>query len=266
MIGIAFFYLWKLDMIFYFSGVVNSAWVARKLAEKLQDEVLPIAKEINTEKLYVPMKGERVGFVFPVYGWEPPKIVLEFIRGMRMETPDYLYFVCTCGDDTGKTSHIFTQAIEKKGWHCHAGYSVTMPDTYVCLPGFDVDGEDELKLKKNNVVARVDFIGEELSKRVIMEKYNCFEGTFPTIKTYVLGWLFRKFLMSPKPFHATDACISCGLCEKRCPVHNIKVEGKPQWGRDCTMCLACYHACPQHAIHYGNRTKNKGQYKDLRME
>jgi hypothetical protein len=25
--------------------------------------------------------------------------------------------------------------------------------------------------------------------------------------------------------------------------------------------LACYHACPQHAIHYGNRTKNKGQYK-----
>ena len=31
--------------------------------------------------------------------------------------------------------------------------------------------------------------------------------------------------------------------------------------RRLTMCLACYHACPQHAIQYGNRTKNKGQYK-----
>ena len=28
---------------------------------------------------YTPVEGERVGFVFPVYGWEPPKIVLDFI-------------------------------------------------------------------------------------------------------------------------------------------------------------------------------------------
>ena len=110
----------------------------------------------------------------------------------------------------------------------------------------------------------MDFIGEELSNQVVMDKHGCFEGAFPKVKTYVLGGLFRKFLMSPKPFHATDACVSCGLCEQRCPVHNINlVEGKPQWGADCTMCLACYHACPQHAIHYGNRTKNKGQYKGI---
>ena len=248
-------------MIFYFSGVGNSAWVARKLANALQDKVLPIAEEIRKEAAYTPAKGERVGFVFPVYGWEPPKIVLDFIRMMQMQAPDYLYFVCTCGDDTGKTNRIFTQAIEKKGWHCQAGYSITMPDTYVCLPGFDIDGEDELKRKTENAFARVEFIADELKQRVIHDKYNCLEGAFPNVKTYVLGGLFRQFLMSPKPFHATDACISCGLCEKRCPVHNIKVEGKPQWGEDCTMCLACYHACPEHAIQYGGRTKGKGQYK-----
>jgi len=248
-------------MIFYFSGVGNSAWVAGRLADLLQDKVVPIAEEICNEMVYTPAKDERVGFVFPVYGWEPPKIVLDFIQRMQMRTPEYLYFVCTCGDDTGKTNRIFTQAIERKGWHCHAGYSVTMPDTYVCLPGFDIDGEDELKRKLQNASARVDFIAEELLLKVMHDKYNCLEGAFPNVKTYVLGWLFRKFLMSPKPFHATDVCVSCGLCEKRCPVHNIKVEGKPQWGDDCTMCLACYHACPEHAIHYGNRTQKKGQYK-----
>ena len=121
--------------------------------------------------------------------------------------------------------------------------------------------EDELKRKTENAKARVEFIVGELKQRVVHGKYNCLEGAFPNVKTYVLGGLFRQFLMSPKPFRATDACVSCGLCEKRCPVHNIKVEGKPQWGTDCTMCLACFHACPQHAIQYGNRTKNKGQYK-----
>ena len=254
-------------MIFYFSGVGNSAWVARRLADKMQDRVLPIAEEIRTPMEYTLLPGERVGFVFPVYGWEPPKIVLDFVRKMKIaQIPEYLYFVCTCGDDTGKTADVFMSAIQAKGWKCHAGYSVLMPDTYVCLPGFDIDGEEELKRKETNAAARVDFIGEELSRRVVMDKHGCFEGAFPKVKTYVLGSLFRKFLMSPKPFHATDACISCGLCEQRCPVHNIKVEGKPQWGADCTMCLACYHACPQHAIHYGNRTKNKGQYQRKHLD
>lgn len=249
-------------MIFYFSGVGNSAWVARRLADKLQDKVLPIAEEIRTEMKYDLAPEESVGFVFPVYGWEPPRIVMDFVRKMTLkQKPEYLYFVCTCGDDTGKTADIFMSVLRKKGWACHASYSILMPDTYVCLPGFDIDGEDELKRKTENAAARVNFIGEELSRRVVMEKHGCYEGAFPKVKTYVLGGLFRTFLMSPKRFHATDACIACGLCEKRCPVHNIKVEGKPQWGSDCTMCLACYHTCPQHAIHYGNRTKNKGQYK-----
>ena len=54
-------------MIFYFSGVGNSAWVARKLADKLQDKVLPIAEEIRTPMEYALAPGERVGFVYPVY-------------------------------------------------------------------------------------------------------------------------------------------------------------------------------------------------------
>ena len=111
-------------MIFYFSGVGNSAWVARKLADALQDVVKPIADEIRTDMKYALSPDEAVGFVFPVYGWEPPMIVLDFIRKMEMSTPTYLYFVCTCGDDTGKTGKIFTQAIQAKGWTCQAGYSI----------------------------------------------------------------------------------------------------------------------------------------------
>ena len=248
-------------MIFYFSGTGNSYWVANQLATQFQDVLVPMAEETSLLVNYECKPGEKVGFVFPVYAWAPPKIVLDFIAQVKLNKPAYLYFVCTCGDDTGKMSDVFIRAIKERQWECHAGYSVTMPNTYVSLPGFDVDETDVERMKIQNALSRVCFIGEELQKEVRMKHFNCHEGLIPFWKTYVIRPLFNAFLMSPKPFYATDACISCKRCEKKCPAHNIKVEGKPQWGNRCTQCLACYHECPVHAIQYGKRTIGKGQYK-----
>ena len=85
-----------------------------------------------------------------------------FIRRLKMIKPEYLFFVCTCGDDTGRTAQLFSSAVARKGWRCAAGYSVTMPNTYVSLPGFDVDDEDVETQKVHNAVARVRFINEEI--------------------------------------------------------------------------------------------------------
>lgn len=249
-------------MIFYFSGTGNSAWVARHLAENREEELLAIADETDKNKEYVLKEGEKVGFVFPVYAWAPPKIALLFLERLKMKRPEYLYFVCTCGDDTGRTAEVFSAAVRKKGWQCAAGYSVTMPNTYVSLPGFDVDPEDVEERKVRNAVARVRFIKEEIKEGRRMKRFNCHEGAFPFTKTYILRPLFNAFLMSPKPFHATDSCIGCGKCEKACLVHNIKMAEKlPEWGSNCTQCLACYHVCPVHAVEYGKLTRLKGQYR-----
>ena len=214
-------------MIFYFSGTGNSAWVARQLAEGQNEELLSIAMEIDRNKAYKLKEGEKVGFVFPVYAWGPPKIVLRFIHQLKLDKPGYLFFVCTCGDDTGRTAQIFSSAVTRKGWQCVAGYSVTMPNT----------------------------------SRAQMKQYNCHEGALPFTKSYLLRPLFNAFLMSPKPFHATEACIGCKKCEKVCPVGNITVTDRPVWGGNCTQCLACYHVCPVHAVEYGKMTGKKGQYK-----
>lgn len=248
-------------MIFYFSGTGNSLWIARQLAEILNDELIPIAETNSLERTYSLKKGEKVGFVFPVYAWAPPKIVLDFVEQVQLEQPDYLYFVCTCGDDVGKTAEVFKKALNKRHWTCNAGYSVTMPNTYVSLPGFDVDNRILEQMKVHNAKARVRFIAEELAKKVQMTSFNCHEGSFPRLKTYLLRPFFNRFLMSPKPFHATDRCTACKRCEHKCPMHNIKVEDRPRWGNRCSQCLACYHTCPFQAIQYGNRTKGKGQYK-----
>ena len=87
-----------------------------------------------------------------------------------------------------------------------------------------------------------------------MKQYNCHEGALPFTKSYLLRPLFNAFLMAPKPFHATEACIGCKKCEKVCPVGNITVTDRPVWGGNCTQCLACYHVCPVHAVEYGKMT------------
>ena len=138
-----------------------------------------------------------------------------------------------------------------------------MPNTYVSLPGFDVDDKEVEQMKIRNATERIKFIGHEIELRTQMKTFNCHEGAFPILKTYIIRPLFNAFLMSPQYFQASGACVSCGICEKKCPTKNIKIKEKPHWGTKCTHCLACYHACPLHAIQYGKRTTNKGQYQPL---
>ncbi len=69
----------------------------------------------------------------------PPEIVLTIYSATVFEgvsTSIYLFFVCSCGDDTGLTQQVMEKALSAKGWMCHAGFSVTMPNNYVLLPGF----------------------------------------------------------------------------------------------------------------------------------
>ena len=250
-------------MIIYFSGTGNSAWVAQLLGEELHDRVCALSDLDPTRMQQWSLSpDEPVGFVFPVYAWAPPRVVRNFVRLLPTTAPSYVYFVCTCGDDTGQTAQVFADDLKAQGWPCQTGFSVFMPNTYVCLPGFDVDDEDTVRFKLENVPPRIRFIAEEVRLRVATRGMHCFEGTSPWLKTCVLGNAFEHFLMSPHPFHSTESCVGCGTCASVCPLQNIRlVEGRPVWGEECVHCLACYHACPAHAVEYGKHTLHKGQFR-----
>lgn len=90
-------------------------------------------------------------------------------------------------------------------------------------------------------------------------------GRWPKINSRLIGSFFVKHLITDKPFHVTeDLCIRCGKCAEACPVNDIiwSKGSMPKWKHNgsCLSCFACYHHCPKHAIEYGGRTKNKGQY------
>ena len=254
------FLLFSLTMIFYFSGTGNSAWVARQLASSLHEPLCEVVSALTDGAASLSIDaGTSVGFVFPVYSWGPPLPVLRLLASLRLSAaPSYLYFICTCGDDTGKTARVFSRAARRRGWQCKAGFSIILPNTYVCLPGFDVDGQELVRTKLAKAESRLSEVIAAVRAR--QEGFDCREGSLPWVKTYLIRPLFHRYLTSPRRFHVTEACVGCDQCARHCPFQNIRVEGRPRWGDRCTLCLSCYHHCPRKAIRYSVFTEGKGQY------
>lgn len=62
-------------MIFYFSGTGNSKWVAEKIAENIGDRVFDISSKENIPDVE---NENYIGFVFPVYAWGAPEIMISY--------------------------------------------------------------------------------------------------------------------------------------------------------------------------------------------
>ena len=246
-------------MIVYFSGTGNTEWVASRLSTLLCDKDVLRATEITASQL----RGIRqLGICFPVHGWGIPSVVERIISLLTPESPiPYLYMVCTCGDDIGETASFFQQQVETRGQQARAFFSVQMPNTYVNLPGFDVDPEELQRSKVRKAEERLNDIAQKILRQE--EIFDVVKGNFPWIKSHVIRPFFLQMLMKDSLFRVTYACIGCGHCVKVCPTGNIRMEDlHPVWlhKSECPTCMACYHSCQVHAIAFSVFTKNKGQY------
>ena len=248
-------------MIFYFSGCGNSRHVAETLAQGINDSLVFIPKAARDNQYdYTLAEGERLGFVFPIYSWAPPQLVLNFVKQLRFATkPEYVFFVCTCGDQCGQTERIFRGAVQEKGWELAACFSLIMPETYIGMAGFKLDTEEKAKQK----IAEANFT---LTRNIprLMNKERFFEmtvGSFAWLKSHLINKSFNKYATDDSKYRSNVKCIGCGKCMEVCPLKNITLEdGHPKWNGNCTMCMACYHHCPVNAIQYGKGTEGKGQY------
>ena len=250
-------------MIFYFSGCGNSKHVAETIAAGLNDTLTFIPEAAREGQYdYTLAEGERLGFVFPIYSWAPPKLVLDFVKKLNIKVGPslpYIYFACTCGDNCGLTEKVFCKAVEAKGWSLSACFSVQMPETYIGMAGFKLDTPENAKLKidrANGLLKRniARLINKEFFSEIVV-------GSLAWLKTYLVNPGFNRSATDDSKYCVTEACIHCGKCVEACPLKNITLEeGRPKWHGHCTMCMGCYHHCPVNAIQYGKATAGKGQY------
>jgi formate hydrogenlyase subunit 6/NADH:ubiquinone oxidoreductase subunit I len=83
---------------------------------------------------------------------------------------------------------------------------------------------------------------------------------------FILRTHFKNIETLDAGFAAGDSCTGCGLCEKICPIRNIRIEGgKPQWLHRCELCVACICWCPARAIENGNKTQSRRRYRNPKI-
>lgn len=250
-------------MILYFSGNGNTRHAAKTLAKALDEKAYAINR-LNPST--IAFEGGSFGVMFPVYSWGVPPIVADFISSLSQEFVNGLrnhaipvWSCCTCGDETGMAHEMMRRIFDKRGMEMLGIWSVIMPNTYVLLPGFDVDSKEVEVRKLTEAEKRLAHIAAKIAAADWETDVTI--GSLPRLKSRLIYPLFKKYGIFTSKWHHTDDCIHCGICAERCPVGNITMqESGPVWGKNCTSCLACYNYCPVHAIAYGKATERKHQY------
>ena len=245
-------------MILYFSATGNSRYAAQKIAEQIGDRAENLFDRIRNRD-YSPLESEKPWvLVVPTYSWQIPHIVEEWLEKTRLTGSKKLYTVMTCGGNIGNAGAYIEKLCAKKGMEFCGCTDVVMPDNYIVMftPSTDEEAKRIIADAESSILSAAEYIknGKSFPKNKITVNDRLMSGA--------VNVMFYTLCVKASPFYATDDCVSCGHCEKVCPLGNIRIEnGKPVWGKDCTHCMACICTCPKQAIEYGKKTKGKARYQ-----
>ena len=246
-------------MIFYFSGTGNSKYVAEKIAEKTGDRVISMSDCLKKMHFDFQLKkGERLGFVYPVYYWGLPSVVKDFAKKFCVEKygKHYSFSVATCGVATGSAEEDLAKILAKRGIGLHATFAVKMVDNYTLV--FDVKNKEKNAEINANAKESIENIAFLVGNRTA-GYHNHFRSLWMASPVAHVAYEMSR---GTSHFKVSEDCIGCGVCLKNCPTDAISLDyGKPIWvNKKCAMCFSCLHRCPGNAISFTALTKRNGQY------
>ena len=247
-------------MLFYFSGTGNSKYVARKIAQNLDDRMISISDCLKKQELVFTVgDDERIGFVFPTYFYGVPSIVADFTERLKLNNCQHQYFyaITTCGKECGNLFAEFRKLLTGRGFKLDGVAEVALPDNYILL----------FNLLPNKDIRQNMFVAADKHMAVLTDQIR--DRRLPAVKSDLGRFLktqfsypMYKYGRSTRHFYATNACNGCRLCAESCPIDIITIDhDKPRWQRGrCVQCLACLHRCPQKAIQHKKRTEKRDRY------
>ncbi|MCQ2509684.1 MAG: EFR1 family ferrodoxin [Lachnospiraceae bacterium] len=245
-------------MIIVFSGTGNSRYIADMLGDLLNDEVVSANDYIRRRKATTFKSEKPFIFVSPVYVSAPPLVFTAFLEKCRFTGSKKAYFICTCAGGMGASPYYWSAFAKKMGLEDCGTNQIIMPQNYIIY--FKTKREEINDVLIQRAAPKVLNIAQKIIAGKPLEPSGMKKweiiATRPIVKPYY------KLFMKTDKFYASDACISCGKCEKVCPLGNIRLkDGQPVWGKTCTHCMACINYCPTAAIQYGKLTWGKPRYK-----
>ena len=244
-------------MIYCFTGTGNSLQIAEAISSRTGQSVMRI-----TENMFLPDSSEDVWIVSPVYFFNQPPLVRDFVDSLKPARGRKVVFVFNYGSTPGRVCKKSVRELNKRGFTDVSAFGIRMPENYIML--FSVPPEDKCEKMKDSVDSLVDDIVSKVSKTNYVNNKGLGFGSLLTF----FGNTTYGMMSKTKKFCVEENCTGCGACAKLCPRHIIEMsEGKPVWTQTkCDHCNACINRCPVEAIQYGKSTKKKKRYVNDRVK
>lgn len=224
--------------IFYFTATGNSLYVAKRLGGELYSIPQMMKEEIRE------FSDEVIGFVFPCYGFDAPRMVRDFIQNSKFKA-NYFFAVMTYGNKAAAGLMQLEKIANNMGIVFNYTNEVLMIDNY--LPVFKIEDQ----LKKESSKQTEEKLAEIIIDIKIRQQHLTHKGVVSEIVSKATSKFIKKYHCGggDKRFIVQEHCNGCKVCEKVCPINNIRVGRKPEFLHNCEGCFACIHHCPQTAIH-----------------
>lgn len=230
-------------MVFYFTATGNSLYVAKQL----DDELVSIPQEMRkAERKY---KADTIGIVCPLFEFEMPSLVKDFIRNSVFETA-YFYIVITFGCHSGGVAKRTQEFLDSIGREADYINTIIMHDNAIIV--FDMDQQRSIEESK-----RVDEYIAAIKTDIRLRR-NLIQIAAKGETDFYEGYIAQKKINGPMYtfplYRITEDCAGCGTCSRVCPCGCIHTEaGRPQYDYTrCANCMACIQACPTKAIQFAS--------------
>lgn len=246
-------------MILYFSATGNTEFIAKELANQLQDECINLLDRVKQEDYSVLHSEKPFIICAPVYVCEMPRFMSKYLKKQTFTGSRDVYFIFTSGGYCVISGQLAKSMFRKKKMNYRGHAEFKMPRNYVANDSYPMLERQEIEERIRNSYEQITSVVSDIQQGKKLKARHIF--LFETIITVPFNPVWCKYKLRAKDFYATEQCIGCGKCAKLCPLNNIQIKDKkPVWSDSCTHCMACIGNCPTQAIEYGTITQNKEQY------
>jgi len=241
----------KRVIIFYFSGTGHTEIVAEMLRDALHARGVHVdSRRIDRCLREGSVPGvssyDAVGIGYPVYAFNVPRTVEDFIRMLpRSDRPVFVFK--TAGEPFvfNNTSSYFIHGQLRR-----RGYDLTYERLFLMPYNIIFRYPDEVVKEIYTLSARLaGRMAAEIVRGVdIRPRYN----PLLLLISLVMRIQFPGARLNGRLMRAAGDCNLCGKCVRECRAGNIRIDGgRVRFGWNCVMCMRCVMLCPRGAVKAG---------------